>query len=144
MSVFARDRTDRKPPTELRLDDSSPSPTMEAISRGSHEAFAVLFDRTCAAVAADLTARVAEPRRRTAILAATYVEVWWLAGCRSDADADETQWIRSILDRRVTEPHRPEAGPGRAERELADLLGRPVEELWPNGNGADHRPSAPS
>jgi DNA-directed RNA polymerase specialized sigma24 family protein len=79
---------------------------MEAISRGSHQAFAELFDRTARTLAADLTARVAQPRQRTAILAATYVEVWWLAGCRSDADADVVQWICRILERRIADSYR--------------------------------------
>jgi hypothetical protein len=114
------------------------SSLMEAISRGSHEAFAALFDRTAKTFAADLTARLPEPRLRIAILAATYVEVWWLAGCRSGAKADVPQWINHILARRISDLHRalagqvhPEPGHSRAELELADLLGRPIGDLWP-------------
>ncbi|MEU8241095.1 hypothetical protein AB0C07_22860 [Actinoplanes missouriensis] len=111
---------------------------MEAISRGSHQAFAGLVDRTAKILAADLTARLREPRQRTAILAATYVEVWWLAGCRSDADADLAQWISRILERRIADScrvptdqahHQPRHS--RAEHELAGLLDRPIDDLWP-------------
>ncbi|MFD1364356.1 hypothetical protein [Actinoplanes sichuanensis] len=111
---------------------------MEAISRGSHQAFAALVDRTAEILAADLTARLTEPRQRTAILAATYVEVWWLAGRRSDADADVKQWIGRILERRIADSCRVptgrahhEPGHSRAEHELADLLDRPIDDLWP-------------
>ncbi|MEU4222202.1 hypothetical protein [Actinoplanes sp. NPDC026623] len=111
---------------------------MEAISRGSRDAFAVLFDRTAGAIGAELTARLADPEQRVPILAATYVEVWWLAGCRSGAESDVTQWIRRILDRRIVDARRTmgrhverEPQPGRAELELAGLLGRPVDRFWP-------------
>lgn len=144
MRIFARNAAGRKPPPESRpnagptIRERLASSTMEAISRGSRTAFADLFDRTAGAVAADLAVRLAEPGLRTAILAATYVEVWWLAGCRGDPDPDVTQWIGRILDRRIADSSRfsairvyPDSGPGRAELELADLLGRPVDKLWP-------------
>ena len=118
--------------------EGPPLPTMEAISRGSREAFALLFDRTAAVIAADLTTRIPDPRQRIAILAGTYVEVWWLAGCAGHAGADVTGWITGILDRRVTDACRAGGprvqdwpGPGRVELELADLLGRPPGDLWP-------------
>ncbi len=111
---------------------------MEGISRGSRQAFATLFDRTSAIIDAELTARLRDPGQRAAILAAAYLEVWWLAGCHSGPEPDVTQWIRRILDRRVAEEHRAmahrvqaESRPGHAELELAHLLGRPLGLVWP-------------
>ncbi|WIM97324.1 hypothetical protein ACTOB_000832 [Actinoplanes oblitus] len=144
MHIFARN-TARPVTPAVRPASTAPSAgkhlesaALEAISRGSHEAFAALFDRTAKDLAADLTARLPEPRQRIAILAATYVELWWLAGCRSDAESDTAQWINRIMDRRIADwrrdpavpPHH-ESGLSRAEHELAELLGRPIEDLWP-------------
>jgi hypothetical protein len=121
------------PPTDER-----PAPLVQAISRGSQQAFVVLFDCTAASISAELTTRLADPEQRVAILAAAYVEVWWLAGCRSGAEPDITDWIRRILDRRIADVRQTagqqverEPRPGRAELELASLLGRSVEHLWP-------------
>jgi hypothetical protein len=139
MRIFARKAADPMTPVALPPSaDPKPeglleSAAVEAISRGSHQAFAALFDRTAKTFAADLTARLPDPRRRVAVLAATYVEVWWLAGCRSDADADVVQWISHILERRIADTDRAPNDPGhsRAEHELADLLDRPIDDLWP-------------
>lgn len=144
MRIFARKAANPMTPTTIPpgADPAAERPldsaAMEAISRGSHQAFAGLVDRTAKKLAADLAARLAEPRPRTVILAATYVEVWWLAGCRSDADADVAQWISRILERRIADScrvstdrahHDPEHS--RAEHELAGLLDRPIDDLWP-------------
>jgi hypothetical protein len=117
--------------------DDPLSSMVDAISQGNREAFAVLVDRTAEAIGAELTATVADTRQRAAILAATYVEVWWLAGCRSSAEPDVPQWIRRILHRRVIAAPgliSPRTGgdrrPSRAELELAALLDRPVDRLW--------------
>jgi hypothetical protein len=97
-----------------------------------------MFDRTAGTISAELRARLADPEQRVPILAATYVEVWWLAGCRRGAEPDVTHWIRGILDRRIADAHRAtgrqiegEPRPGRSELELAGLLGRPIDRLWP-------------
>lgn len=144
MRIFACNAASRKappgalagagPPTDENLEPS----IMEAISQGSLEAFVMLVDRTAGAVGAELTARLPDPEQRVPIFAATYVEVWWLAGCRSGAEPDVTHWIRRILDRRIADAHRDtgrqvetEPRPGRAELELAGLLGRPIDRLWP-------------
>jgi len=77
-------------------------------------------------------------RPRVQILAATYVEVWWLAGCHRGEEPDVWRWIRGILDRRIADAHRAtsrhlegEPRPSRSELELADLLSQPIDRLWP-------------
>jgi hypothetical protein len=122
------------PPTDEKLEP----PIVGAISRGSQEAFVMLFDRTAGTIRAELTARLPDSEQRIPILAATYVEVWWLAGCHRGAEPDVTRWIRGILDRRIADAHRAtgqpvkgEPRPSRSELELADLLGRPIDRLWP-------------
>jgi hypothetical protein len=133
MRVSGRDAARRGVPA---LAETAAEPSLlQEISRGDQQAFAVLFDRTAGIVAADLTASLPDQRQRIAILAATYIEVWWLAGCHIGPEPDITQWIRAILDRRIgavsgdETPHEP--AHGRAERELAGLLSRPIEDLWP-------------
>jgi hypothetical protein len=145
---------DVRPEVLADSDSDSDSPTddglgwslMEAISGGSQEAFVLLFDRTADAIAAELAARLPEPGQRLPIFAATYVEAWWLAGCRGTVP-DVTHWLKRILDRRIADAHLTAAHgvdgklppgrvdgklpPGRAELELADLLGRPIALLWP-------------
>jgi len=120
--------------------------TVAAISRGSRDAFTLLFDRTAGAVRAELASRLPDPDRAATVFASTYVEVWWLAGCHSDPGLDAAEWIRHILRRRVADldgarrqSRRPpttsesaaDPRPSCAELELAALLGRPVAGLWP-------------
>jgi hypothetical protein len=80
-----------------------------------------------------------------ALLTATYVEVWWLAGCYAGTSAGVPARIDQIADRRVGDrlPHSPSGQPtsaGSAEsiveshlrhtvRELADLLGRTMGDF---------------
>jgi DNA-directed RNA polymerase specialized sigma24 family protein len=126
----------------MKADDR---PMVEAISRGSREAFVMLFDSTSGALRAELTSWLPDAERAVAVFAATYVEVWWLAGCHGRSDIDVTDWLRWILHRRITDvcrnggPHPPpttsntgvDRWPGYAALELAALLGRSVERVWP-------------
>ena len=118
----------------------SDSILLERISRGSVSAFAALFDRTSEAARAELTADLAGAGRAGEIFAASYVEVWWLAGCRRKSTIDATTWITGIVRRRVAEAGRAiprqvrgtareGPPPSHAEREVASLLRRPVERL---------------
>ena len=122
-------------------------PTVAAISRGSREAFASLFDRTSGAVRAELASRLPDADRAATVFAATYVEVWWLAGRHSGPELDVGEWIRQILHRRIADAdpvgrrqsrtppptweRAADLRPSCAELELAALLGRPVRRLWP-------------
>ena len=138
-------------PARARTDScgeaSDDQPTVAAISRGSREAFASLFDRASGAVWAELAVRLPDADRAATVFAATFVEVWWLAGCHSGPELDAAEWIRRILHRRIadagpvgwrqsrTPPPASEAAadlrPSCAELELAALLGRPVGRLRP-------------
>ncbi|MEU8655353.1 hypothetical protein [Actinoplanes philippinensis] len=118
---------------------------MDPISRGSRDAFVTLFDHTRGAVRAGIDSRLREPQAAAAIFAATYVEVWWLAGCHTGHDEDVLTWIDRIAERRSAEagPHpNPPAPSGepasadvadpqhlRAALELSSLLGRSVDPL---------------
>jgi hypothetical protein len=128
--------------------DARDQPTVAAISRGSRDAFVSLFDRTSDAVRAELALRLSDVDRAATVFAATYVEVWWLAGCHSGPELDAMEWIRQILRRRIADVE-PNAGqrlrmppaasdpavvdlrPSCAQLELASLLGRPIARLWP-------------
>jgi hypothetical protein len=117
-------------------------PTVTAISGGSRDAFALLFDRTSDTVRAELALRLPDADRAATVFASTYVEVWWLAGCHNDPGLDAAEWIRHILQRRIADAdpdgrRQPitspvsDLRPSCAELELAYLLGRPVARLWP-------------
>jgi hypothetical protein len=116
-------------------------PMVAAISGGSRDAFASLFDRTSGTVRAELALRLPDVERAASVFAATYVEVWWLAGCHSDPGLDAAEWIGHILRRRIADADpgarrppitwpAPDLRPSCAELELASLLGRPVAGLW--------------
>ena len=118
----------------------SDSILIERISRGSVPAFAALFDRTSEAARAELAVSLPGAGQAGEILAASYVEVWWLAGCRRTPRVDATTWITGIVRRRVAEagraiPRQLRGGavedlrPSHAEVEVASLLGRPVDLL---------------
>lgn len=126
-----------EPPAEIDVERSNDSTLLELISRGSVPAFVALFDRTSGAARAELAAGLPDDRRVSEVLAATYVEVWWLAGCRREPETDGASWIAGILRRRITDAGRlvgrPAALTGSrlsyAELELAALLQRPVDHL---------------
>ncbi|MEU4427393.1 hypothetical protein AB0F81_42780 [Actinoplanes sp. NPDC024001] len=123
-------------PVTVIGDGSSEVVLLDAVSRGSVPAFLALVDRTSAAVRAVL-AEIPPGHGRNEILAASYLEVWWLAGCHLEADLDVTAWITGIARRRVADagidpPAQGERlGPGYAELEFAALFRRPVgDPLW--------------
>ncbi|MFF5296242.1 hypothetical protein [Paractinoplanes globisporus] len=66
-------------------------------------AFAELFDRCAGPVLSGLCAQVSDPRRVAGVLAGTFVEVWWLAGCHTDPGTDVMAWIDGIVRRRVAD-----------------------------------------
>jgi hypothetical protein len=110
-------------------------PIVEAISQGSKDAFAQLFDFTSGAVRAELLTHLKNADQAVAVFAATYVEVWWLAGCHSAAEVGVLEWIRHILRRRIADVTTAldpavDLWPSHAEIELATLLGRPLKRLW--------------
>jgi hypothetical protein len=116
---------------------------MNKISYGSREAFAALYDRTSGTVRAHLEARLPDRDWVDAVLAATYVEVWWLAGCRTGPYAGVVVWLEEIAERRVAESSvaagrtvlpspMPDAVVARSRyalMELAELLARPVPRI---------------
>ena len=101
---------------------------VELISCGSVPAFATLFARTSAAARAELVARLPDAGRADEILAASYVEVWWLAGCHRAPEVDVTTWITGIVRRRAAElPTWEGPRPSYAELEFAAILRRSVD-----------------
>lgn len=107
---------------------------MAAVSRGSRMAFASLYERSVDLVRQDLAAELPDSRQAAGVLAHTYVEVWWLAGCYTGTGTNVVPWIRQIAGRRAVEARmlgkrRSDAAdppsPTIAERELAALLGEP-------------------
>lgn len=114
-------------------------PIVAAISGGSQEAFVMLFDLTSDAVRCELASRLPDEEQAIVVFAATYVEVWWLAGCHDGSEIDAVEWIRQILNRRIADVS-VRAGrasvpagnpwPSYVEDELESLLGRPVERRW--------------
>jgi hypothetical protein len=129
------------PPQNRNRDSLS----IEAISGGSVPEFVAVFDRTSEVVRAEVDALVLPGwTRADEVFAASYVEVWWLAGCHAAPPVDILRWITSIVRRRLADAQPPQpratnAGwppgaipasrPSYAELELAALLGRPIDHL---------------
>jgi hypothetical protein len=127
-------------PVASEFERTGDSTLIGLISRGSVPAFVELFDRTSEGARAELAAHVPETSQRGEIFAASYVEVWWLAGCHHTPEVDATAWIAGIVRRRIEEAargmsrhgtHAASEGPrpSHAELEIAALLGRPVDDL---------------
>ncbi|MET8147214.1 hypothetical protein ACIBSW_11760 [Actinoplanes sp. NPDC049668] len=103
------------------------------IGDDDHGAFSELFDQCAFLVSRRLGHQVPERHQVAGVLAATFVEVWWLAGCHVDPDTDVMMWIDEISRRRAAES-RPTTSPGPGllgapwapgvEVELAGLLRR--------------------
>jgi hypothetical protein len=100
------------------------------ISGDDGAAFVELFDRVSGPLYDRLRSRLSDPPRAAATITATFVEVWWLAGCHAGPDADVMMWINQIVERRVkrSEPTAAMASirSRSADLELAALLGRPA------------------
>ena len=107
------------------------------ISGDDGAAFVELFDRLSGPLYDRLRSRLSDPPRAAATITATFVEVWWLAGCHAGPDADVMVWINQIVERRVKKSEPTAAmvtgpaglasvGSRSADLELAALLGRPA------------------
>lgn len=107
---------------------------VQRIAADDRNAFAELFDRVSGPLSSGLRSQVPDPVRAAGIVAGTFVEVWWLAGCHVAADTDVLAWINEIVRRRVADSRSP--GPGapdsaahtalwaqHSELELAELRG---------------------
>jgi hypothetical protein len=116
------------------------SALVDLVSGGSVAAFTVLFDRTSCAVRAELAIEPPGAARIREIFASSYLEVWWLAGCRRSDEVDVTAWVTGIARRRIGEAgsgmlrrdglFAPDGmRPSYAELEVAALLRRPVNLL---------------
>lgn len=109
--------------------EESDASLLEAVSRGSVPAFEELFTRTSGPVRAVLATLAVDAGQVAEILAASYVEVWWLAGCHTEPGVDAVGWITGIARRRAAEAGNApaQASPyGYARLELAALLRHPV------------------
>jgi hypothetical protein len=73
------------------------------IADDDHDAFAELFDRCSGLVSRLLDRQVSDRNRAAGVLAGTFVEVWWLAGCRVAPETDVMAWIDKIVQRRVAD-----------------------------------------
>ena len=122
------------------LEQATDSDLIDMISRGSVPAFVALFDGTADTVRAELAHDLPGSTRINEVLAAAYLEVWWLAGCHRTVPADVIGWITGIARRRIAEASRGTAQrtghtpledprPSYAELEVATLLRRPVDRL---------------
>ncbi|WP_203789182.1 RNA polymerase sigma factor [Paractinoplanes rishiriensis] len=151
-------------PSSARLPESAPPGPPDGpdrlrwlirrIADDDRDAFVELFDWCSGEVTRRLRRQMSDPDRAAAILAGTFVEVWWLAGCHVDPDTDVIAWIEEIAQRRVADS-RPDAAssacpavPGLGllgvrwsqcvEVELAGLLGRHLSP--PAGSPHDEDP----
>jgi DNA-directed RNA polymerase specialized sigma24 family protein len=66
-------------------------------------AFGELFHRVSGPVSSRVRRQVPDPFRVAGVVAGTFVEVWWLAGCHVDPDTDVMAWINKIVRRRVAD-----------------------------------------
>jgi hypothetical protein len=102
------------------------------ISDDDRDAFVELFDHLSPRLLDALRSRLSSPYLAAAIVTATFVEVWWLAGFHVGRDSDVVAWIDRIAQRRVQEgpPAITDVASLRArcaELELGALLGRPAD-----------------
>lgn len=124
----------------IDVEGASVSTLVDLISQGSEAALAVVIERTSGVVRVALPASFAAWSRSSEVLAATYLEVWWLAGSHGGPEADVMDWIIGIARRRYddmaggvsdsgTPPSDGGLRPSHAEVEIAALLRRPLSEL---------------
>jgi len=66
-------------------------------------AFAELHGRLAARLTEHLRSAALTPRFAKAIVAATFVEVWWLARYHTDPQTDVFAWLTAIAQRRTEE-----------------------------------------
>ena len=109
------------------------------IARRDHAAFTALYDDTFNCLRDGLDLRLGDTAWADGVLAATYVEIWWLAGGHTHPASDAVAWMNEIVERRVAEGPPvswcAETGRGRladlrtwyAKAELAGLLRRPID-----------------
>jgi hypothetical protein len=73
------------------------------IARRDHAAFTALYDDTFNCLRDGLDLRLGDTAWADGVLAATYVEIWWLAGGHTHPASDAVAWMNDIVERRVAE-----------------------------------------
>jgi hypothetical protein len=124
-------RSEDGPPLEPDVSPERLQWLIRRISDDDRDAFVELFDHLSGRLFDALRHRLPSPYLAAAIVTATFVEVWWLAGFHAGQDSDVVAWMDRIAQRRIAEgpPDTADVASVRArcaELELAALLGRPA------------------
>jgi DNA-directed RNA polymerase specialized sigma24 family protein len=76
---------------------------LRRVADDDRDAFGELFHRVSGPVSSRVRRQVPDPIRAAGVVAGTFVEVWWLAGCHVDPDTEVMAWINNIVRRRVAD-----------------------------------------
>jgi hypothetical protein len=97
-------------------------------------AIAELYRIVSADIRAQVEQTVPDPGDVNAVMAATFVEVWWLARGHAASHPDVRAWIRAIASRRSSERTRSGAGAGASPIDISgshatcDAIASPVQD----------------
>ena len=107
---------------------TTPSPhalndLVQQVADADGRAFARLYQALAPAVARDLRPAMPDPADAAAVIAATFVEVWWLARFHAAAGTDVPAWVMAVARRRAWD--RIGAAPGTDTGDHSPAVARP-------------------
>lgn len=104
-----------KPPgADDRVDEQSMARLLRRVAASDQSAFVMLYDAMSSHVRRQALAELSSGNAADAVVAATFLQVWWLAPLHNPDDADAPAWITAIAagriaDRRHKSAHAPSA-----------------------------------
>ena len=108
--MFVRRRSATRPvsPRDSRVLDT----LLHRVANADQPALAELYRMVSTDIRVQVEQTLSDPGDVDAVMAATFVEVWWLARGHAASHPDVRAWIRSIATRRACERHRANAAAG--------------------------------
>jgi DNA-directed RNA polymerase specialized sigma24 family protein len=95
--------TIRPPDQERGIDPDGLAALVGRVAQADRDAFTRMYETLSPAVITSLRGALLNPADVTAVAAATFIEVWWLARHHTDRATDVYAWVIGIATRRTSE-----------------------------------------
>ena len=93
-------------PLDERLDEQSMARLLRRVTASDRTAFVTLYEALSSQVRKQALAALSSGSAADAVVAATFLQIWWLAPLHSPDDADVPAWITAIAAGRIADRRR--------------------------------------
>jgi len=93
-------------PLDERLDEQSMARLLRRVTASDQTAFVTLYDAMSSQVRKQALAALSSGNAADAVVAATFLQIWWLAPLHNPDDTDVPAWITAIAAGRIADRRR--------------------------------------